>query len=190
MAQIHRGLFRSTKVGFTTTNYAGPAKNSFAEGSPSYGLELSIDGGNSYTRYFYRARVNESIGGQNFIKNGTTYFSNYEFYSVEPEIGGALYPVQRQEHGLNIYLWVVGNLSYNFLNLKSVPSTVNVDPKSQALGYGAGGGIGFELIFASTKGGNKLMVYSEVGFRDGTAGLAGQNSFEVSGLTASVGFGF
>jgi hypothetical protein len=34
------------------------------------------------------------------------------------------------------------------------------------------------------------MIYSELGFREGIVPLAGQSAFEVSGLTASLGFGF
>jgi len=71
-----------------------------------------------------------------------------------------------------------------------VPSGVKVDPKSQALGYGFGGGIGFEFIMHTTKDGKRLMIYSEAGFRQGEAPIAGQTAFQVGGLTAAIGFGF
>jgi hypothetical protein len=189
-AQIHRGVFQSTKVGATLTSYTGPANTSFSEGSPGHGMEFSIDSGSGFLRYYYRARVNASLGSQNFIKSGTKFFTDYDFYSIEPEIGVDVYPVHRNERGLNIYLWGSGNLSYNYLDLKTVPSTVKVDPKSQSLGYGFGGGIGFELIMHTTKSGKRIMIYSELGFREGIVPLAGQSAFEVSGLTASLGFGF
>jgi hypothetical protein len=189
-SQMHRGVFQSTKVGATLISYTGPANSSFSEGSPGHGVEFSIDSGSGFLRYYYRARINQSLGSQRFVKNGSTFFTDYDYYSIEPEIGVDVYPVHRNERGLNIYLWGSGNLSYNYLDLKTVPSTIKVDPKSQALGYGFGGGIGFELIMVTTKNGRRIMVYSEMGFREGIAPIAGQTAFEVSGLTASLGFGF
>lgn len=189
-AQRTRGAFRSTKIAGTITSYTGPAKSSFSEGSPGHGVEFSVDSGSGHFRYYYRARLNQSLGSQNFIRSGTTFFTDYDYYSIEPEIGFAIYPVQRGERGLNIYLWGSGNLSYNYLDLRTVPTGVKVDPKSQALGYGFGGGIGFEFIMRTTKDGKRLMIYSEAGFRQGEVPLAGQTAFQVGGLTAAVGFGF
>lgn len=189
-AQMRRGTFRSTKVGATTYNYTGANKTSFSSGSPGYGAELSVDAGSGFTRYFFKARFNQSSGSQNFLHSGTTYFSNYEFYSIEPEIGFALFPVQRMERGLNIYLWGVGNASYNYLELKSIPTTINVDPKGQALALGFGAGLGFEFVMRTTKDGKRLMLYSEIGFRQSQVTLAGVKNFEVGGMTASLGFGF
>lgn len=189
-ATRNRGGFKSTKLGLTLSNYAGAINTSFAEGSPGYGIEVSVDSGSGYFRYFFKGRLNQSIGRQDFIKGTTVYNTEYEFISVEPEIGIALYPVQRQERGMNIYLWGTGNLSYNYLDLKTVPTTVSVDPKGQALGYGFGGGVGLELILGSSKGGSRYLVYTEVGFRQATAQLAGQREFDISGLNAAIGVGF
>jgi len=189
-AQRTRGTFRSTKIAATITSYTGPANTSFAEGSPGHGIEFSVDSGSGHFRYYYRARINQSLGSQNFVKGTTVYFTDYDYYSIEPELGFALYPVQRGERGLNIYLWGAGNLSYNYLDLRTVPTGIKVDPKSQALGYGFGGGIGFEFIMHTTKDGKRLMVYSEAGFRQGEVPLAGQTAFQVGGLTAAIGFGF
>ncbi len=189
----NRGGFKSTKIGATLSNYAGSINTSFAEGSPGYGVEVSVDNGSGYFRYFFRGRFNQSIGRQNFIKGTTVYNSEYEFFSVEPEIGLALYPVQRQEKGMNLYLWGSGSVSYNYLNLKDVPTTVSVDPKGQALGYGFGGGVGLELLLGggSSKGGSRhYLIYTEIGFRQATAQLAGQREFDISGMNASVGVGF
>ncbi|MGZ3692470.1 MAG: hypothetical protein ACXVAX_13260 [Pseudobdellovibrio sp.] len=190
LAEMQRGTFKSTKIGLTSDNYTGADKLSFASGSPGYGAEISIDAGSSYYRYFFKARFSQSLGYQNFIANKVTYATNYNFVTVAPEIGVSLYPVQRKEHGLNIYLWGVGNVSYDYLELQKVPSTVKVDSKEQSWALGYGAGIGFELIMATTKDGKRLMLYSEVGFRESSVDLTGNSGFEVGGLTASVGFGF
>ncbi len=185
-----RGVTGSTKIGATLMNFTGPEHTSFSEGSPAYGVEFSVDGGSGQLKYFYRARINSANGLQEFIKSSTTFTSEYEFFSVEPELGFTIYPVQRGDSGVNIYFWGTGNISYNYLEIKTIPSSVTIDPKSQALGYGFGGGIGLELVYDTSNDGKRLMIYSEVGFRQGTAPLAGQVDFEVGGLVASVGFGF
>lgn len=185
-----KGAFQSTKVGFIQQNYTGTDKQSFSGGSPGLGVELSIDSGGQYFRYFFKTRVMNSIGSQNFVKSGTTYFSKYEYTSIEPELGAAFFPVARNDKGVNIYLWALGNVSYNNLSIATPPAALGVNSKSQEFGTGYGAGLGVELIAFTTRGGKRLLIHSEVGFRDSRAPLAGLNNFEVSGMTASFGFGF
>ncbi|MBY0553150.1 hypothetical protein K2P97_01390 [bacterium] len=185
-----KGAFQSTKIGFIQQNYTGTDKQSFSSGSPGYGAELSIDSGGQYFRYFFKTRIMNSIGSQNFIKSGTTYFSKYDYTSIEPELGAAFFPVARKDKGVNIYLWGLGNVSYNNLSIASPPAGSGVNTKAQEFGTGYGAGLGVELIAFTTRGGKRLLIYSEVGFRDSRAPLAGLNNFEISGMTASFGFGF
>ncbi len=189
-ALSRKGEFQSTKVGFIQQNYTGVDKQSFSNGSPGYGIELSIDQGGQFLRYFFKTRIMNSIGAQNFIKNGTTYFSKYDYTSIEPEIGLAFFPVSRNDKGVNIYVWGVGNVSYHNLSLNTPLLSLGVNSKVQEFGTGYGSGLGFELIAYSTRGGKKILIYSEVGFRDARAPLAGLGAFEVSGMTFSLGFGF
>lgn len=184
------GEFQSTKVGYIQQNFTGADGTSFSKGSPSYGIEISIDSGGSYLRHFFKTRITSSIGSQNFIKSGTSYFSKYDYTSIEPELGLAFFPVVRNDRGLNIYFWGVAGVSYNNLALESAPPSLNIKPKSQEFGTGYGAGMGFELIMLATRSGQKLMAYSEAGFRDYRTPLAGLSSFEVSGMTFSLGFGF
>ena len=189
-ALSRKGQFQSTKLGATQQNYTGNDHASFANGSPAYGVELSIDTGGNHLRYFFKARINHSFGSQNFTKGSTTFFSKYDYTAIEPELGVALYPVARDEKGLNIYVWGVASISYNYLSINTVPSTVAIESKGQEFGTGYGAGIGFEYILAALRTGQKIMVYSEVGFRDASAALAGLEVFEVSGMTVSLGLGF
>ena len=185
-----KGQFQSTKIGATQQNYTGSNSASFANGSPSYGVELSIDAGGNYLRYFFKTRINHSFGSQNFTKAGTTFFSKYDYTAIEPELGVAFYPIARDEKGLNIYVWGVANISYNYLAINSVPATVSMESKGQEFGTGYGAGIGFEYILVATRSGKKILLYSEVGFRDSSAALAGLSVFEISGMTVSLGLGF
>lgn len=184
------GEFQSTKVGYIQQNFTGSEGTSFAKGSPSYGIELSIDSGGNFLRYYFKTRITTSVGSQNFTKNGTIYFSKYEYTSIEPELGAAFFPVARNDKGMNIYFWGVGGVSYNKLSIESAPAALNIKPKSQEFGTGYGAGLGFELIAMATRSGQKFLIYSEVGFRDYRTPLAGLGAFEVSGMTFSLGFGF
>jgi hypothetical protein len=186
------GEQKSKKFGLTFQNYTGPIYKSFTEGSPAYGFELSIDDGGKHFRYFFKARANHSQGRQNFRKNNIIYLSKYEFMNAEPEIGVSFFPVARSDRGLNIYLWGAGNISYNYLHLMNIPTTVNgVDPKSQQFGAGYGGGVGFDLLFSGgSRTSGKQMLYAEIGFRESFVAQAGYERFEISGLAAVFGFGF
>lgn len=184
------GEFQSTKVGYIQQNFTGADGTSFSKGSPSYGIELSIDSGGNFFRYFFKNRITTSTGSQIFTKSGTSYFSKYDYTSIEPELGAALFPVARKDKGMNIYFWGVGGVSYNNLAIESAPANLNIKPKAQEFGTGYGAGLGFELIAHATRGGQKFLVYSEVGFRDYRTPLAGLGAFEVSGMTFSLGFGF
>lgn len=184
------GDTRSTRVGFIQQNYTGLDKQSFSGGSPSYGAELSINSGGRYFRYFFSTSVVNSIGSQNFISSGTTYLSKYVYTAVVPEIGVMFFPISKNDNGVSIYVWGAGGISYNNLTINSVPTGSNVKSKAQEFGSGYGAGMGVELNIYTSRGGKRMIAYSEVGFRDYRASLAGLSAFEVSGMTFSVGFGF
>jgi hypothetical protein len=187
---------RVKKLSLVVQNYTGPEYTSFSDGSSGYGAEISTDDGGRHFRYFFRARFNRSQGKQDFRKSNTVYTSEYDFMSFEPEMGISLYPVARSEKGMNIYVWGSGHLSYNYLEIKSIPNNVTgVDSKSQDFGSGYGGGVGVEFVLggmraSGVRSSGKLMVLGEVGFRENFAPLAGLSSFEISGMTVSLGVGF
>lgn len=185
-----KGDTRSTKLGFIQQNYTGVDKLSFSGGSPAYGAELSINSGGQYIRYFFSTSIVSSVGSQNFINSGTTYLSKYVYTAVVPEIGIMFFPISRNDNGVSIYVWGAGGISYNNLTINSVPTGLNVKSKAQEFGSGYGAGMGVELNIYTSRGGKKLIAYSEVGFRDYRASLAGLSAFEISGMTFSLGFGF
>lgn len=189
-AMKRQGEFQSTKVGYIQENFTGAEGQSFAKGSPSYGIELSIDSGGNQLRYYFKTRITSSIGSQTFTKSSTSFFSKYEYTSIEPELGFSFFPVSRNDKGLNIYFWGVGGVSYNNLSIESAPVSLNIKAKAQEFGSGYGAGLGFEYIILATRSGQKLLLYSEVGFRDYRAPIAGLNAFEIGGMTFSFGFGF
>ncbi len=190
LAMEGRGAFQSTKIGGTMQDYSGASNRSFAEGSPGYGVEISKDNGNTYLRYFFKMRFSYADGKQNFSDAGVVFNSTYKFLQFSPEIGVAFYPIARKSKDMNVYLWGVGGVSYNNLELKNTPSGSTIRAKDQAAGYGYGGGFGLEYIIAGGSSTGYYLVYGELGFRDVRTNLVNYSQFEVSGITYSVGFGF
>ena len=185
----NNGSFRSTKLGLIQQNYSGPAYKSFALGSPGLGVELTLDSGYTVFRYFFKARYTMSEGKQNFLNEGTVFASKYTFSQFSPEIGVSFFPIPRREKGVNIFIWGVGTLSYNNLELKNLPASTKLQSREQALGYGYGGGLGMELILGASRAGSRYLAYGELGFHDEQSDLA-KTKFEISGMTFSLGFGF
>jgi len=185
----NKGGFQSTKLGFIQQTYSGITSKSFAQGSPGLGLELTLDSGNSVFRYFFKSRFTMSQGEQSFLNAGTAFTSKYKFSQFAPELGLSFFPIPRREKGVNIFLWGTGTISYNNLELKTLPSPTSLKSKEQAFGYGYGGGIGIELIIAPGKKGSRYLAYAELGFRHEQADLV-NTKFEISGMTYSVGVGF
>lgn len=196
--RLRGGTMKTTKIGLSYSNYTGPDNTSFSKGNSGFGLEASVDNGGNYLRYYFKAGADYSTGTQAFIKSPTVYTSKYEYFAISPEIGLTLYPVARRDRGLNIYLFGFGQVSYNYLNIMNIPSTVTgVNSKSQDFGAGYGGGVGVELNWSSgmslsnvkdTAGRN--VIYAELGFVNSYAPLAGQNRFELSHIKATLGYGF
>lgn len=183
--------FQATKVGFILMNYSGSTNKSFSQGANGYALELSSDSGGSYFRYFLKGRISHSEGKQNFVDNVNTMFnSTYKFSGFSPEIGISVYPVRRRESGLNMYLWGVGIVSYNYLDLATIPASSSVKQRDQGYGTGYGGGLGFEFVIAPSRSGSRYLVYGEVGFRDERVNLLQRTDFEIAGMSYSLGFGF
>lgn len=185
-----RGAFQTTKLGLLFQDYSGAATKSFAQGNPGYGMELTADAGNTYLRYFFKSRFIFADGVQNFSDAGTVFSSTYKYSQFSPELGLSFFPVSRKTKGLNIYLWGVGGISYNNLEVKNLPVNSLIRAKDQSFGYGYGAGIGFEFILTSGSSGNFYLIYGEAGFREARTSLTNYDQFEVGGATYSVGFGF
>lgn len=194
--------FRTAKVGLVYETYSGLKNKSLSEGNPGYGAEISVDAGGKYFRYFIRARGSVSDGYQTFLDAGVPVRSGYRITQMSPELGLSLYPVSRRDKGINLYLWAVGVVSYNLLEINPISTTSSsgaVTPvstysklikKDQGFGYGLGGGIGFELFMGRSKRSGGFALYGEMGFRQQQAQLADTNNFDLQSLSFSLGFGF
>lgn len=189
-ALSNRGGFQTTKIGALQQVYSGATNRSFALGSPGYGVELSADSGNTFLRYFFKSRFTYSEGKQNFLDSAMVFNSSYKFVQFAPEIGLSLYPVSRRNKGANGYVWGVGCVSYNNLELKNLLPASSLRSKDQAFGYGYGGGGGFEFILGGSGSGSYYLLYGEIGFREERTNLVNYNQFEISGMTYSIGLGF
>lgn len=184
------GNFRSTKIGAIAQNFTGTANRSFSSGGMGYGAEIGVDGGGSYFRYFLKGRMIYAEGSQNFLNGTTAFSSRYKFAELAPELGLSIFPVVRRDDGMNLYLFILGCVSYNYLELGTIPTGSTQLAKDQSFGYGYGGGIGFEYLLRGERAGAKNLIYGEFGFRDERTTLVQTSNFEISGMTFSLGFGF
>jgi hypothetical protein len=190
-----------SKLGIVYQTFSGDRNKSLADGAASYGAELSVDAGGEYIRYFMKTKVMYSVGKQNFLDDTTEVKSNYNITQIMPELGLSFYPVARKNRGLNLYLWGVGVVSYNVLELSPISSTAEngtvspvtsytkLNSRDQGFGYGGGGGFGFEIIAGSGKTGQYTM-YGEAGFRQQITQLAKQSQFQLNSIQFVVGIGF
>lgn len=190
-----------SKLGFVYQTFSGDKNKSLADGAASYGAELSVDSGGEYLRYFMKTKVMYSSGKQNFLDDTTEVKSNYNLTQIMPELGVSFYPVARKNQGLNLYLWGVGVVSYNVLELAPLSTTASngtvtpvtsftkLNTRDQGFGYGGGGGFGFEIIMGGRKSG-QFSLYGEAGFRQQVTQLAKQSQFQLNSIQFVVGLGF
>lgn len=196
-------LLKVGKIGYVYDNYSGTTNKSFTEGQPGQGLEISIDNGGEYFRYFIKSRFIYSSGTQNFLDGAAIVKSNYTLLHLAPEIGASVYLVSRKNKGLNLYLWGSGMLSYSMLELSPISSTSSstgsttsvteysiLSKKDQGFGYGFGAGVGIEYIISITSQMRQKMIYADIGFREQNANLAKKDDFQINTLSFSLGFGF
>ncbi len=190
-----------SKLGFVYQTFSGDRNKSLADGAASYGAELSVDSGGEYLRYFMKTKVTYSEGKQIFLDDTTEVKSNYKLTQIMPELGFSFYPVARKNQGLNLYLWGVGVVSYNVLELSPISTTASngtvtavtsytkLNSRDQGFGYGGGGGFGFEIILGGRKTG-QFSMYGEAGFRQQITQLAKQSQFQLNSIQFVVGLGF
>jgi hypothetical protein len=190
-----------SKLGFVYQTFSGDKNKSLADGAASYGAELSVDSGGEYLRYYMKTKVMYSAGKQNFLDDTTEVKSNYKLTQIMPELGVSFYPVARKNQGLNLYLWGVGVVSYNVLELAPLSTTASngtvtpvtsyakLNSRDQGFGYGGGGGFGFEIIMGGRKTG-QFSMYGEAGFREQVTQLANQSQFQLNSIQFVLGLGF
>lgn len=185
------------KFAVSTESYTGTKNKSFSGSNQAYGGEIGVDAGFNFLRYYAKLKVHSSSGKQNFLDNTVETRSNFSLLQIAPEIGLALYPVGRNERGLNLYFFGGGLFSMNLLELKPIsiaatnaPATTftKLQTKQQGYGYGFSGGIGFEIVFGNNKS-SKKMIYGETGVKQSTANLADRTDFEINSLFFTIGIG-
>lgn len=183
------GDFQTTKLNFFQTNYSGEKHTSLSAGSPGYGVEFFRDGGGSILRSYIKGRFGTSSGSMEFLDGSDELTSEYSFYFGQAELGLLVFPISRRESGTNIYLGAGGVVGYNLLSLPSTVETTTLGASHQSVSYGYSASVGVELIFAAAMKSHYMGTF-EVTYRSEQAQLAGQNQFDLSGLTLSLGFGW
>lgn len=180
--------FKSTRLQVFQINYSGEKEKSFAEGGSGYGLEAYGDWGRPWGRIYTKARAEQASGRQAFLDGTTTSTLNYTYYQGQFETGLTLFPIPARDTGLALYISAGGDVSYNWLTLDSTTLT-SLKRSDSALGFGYAAGMGVE--WTVSKGvGKRNVLTGEITYRVETASLAGQSSFDLSGLAIHLGYGW
>lgn len=185
------------KFGVYAESFTGTKNKSLTGAPSSYGGEIGVDAGYNMLRYYAKLKISSSSGAATFLDNAVEIRSNFSILQVAPELGLTLYPVGRNERGLNLYLFGGGIFSMNLLELKPltnattgavVTTFTKLQTRQQGYGYGFSGGIGFEIVFGNNKS-SKKMVYGEAGVKQTTANLADRSDFQLNCLFFTLGVG-
>jgi hypothetical protein len=185
------------KFGGSSESYTGDKNKSISNGGIGYGGEIGVDAGLNLLRYYAKLKVFSSSGNQDLLDNTVETKTKFSLIQIAPEVGISLYPVGRNDKGLNLYFFGGGIFSMNLLELKpvSIVSTgaaattfTKLQTKQQGFGYGPTGGIGFEIVIGSNKT-SKKMIYGEFGAKQITAKLADRTDFQINSLFFTLGFG-
>lgn len=181
--------FKSTRLQLFQLNYSGEKEKSFAEGSSAVGAEAYSDWGSSWGRLYTKARAAQSTGRQSFLDGSTSVSCNYTYYQGQFEPGILLFPVPSRDTGFALYLSAGGNIGYNWLSLTSTSTLTSLKPSESALSFGYAVGTGVEWTLSKVQG-KRSVLTGEITYRVDSASLAGQTSFDLSGLAIHVGYGW
>lgn len=185
------------KFAVTTESFTGAKNKSLSGGPQAYGGEIGVDAGLNILRYYAKLKVSSSSGANNFLDNAVETRANFSLLQVNPELGLALYPIGRNDRGVNLYFFGAGSFSMNLLDLKplyivssgaATTTFTKLQTRQQGFGYGFSGGIGFEIVFGNAKS-SKKMIYGEAGVKQTTANLADRTDFQLNSLFFTVGIG-
>jgi len=187
--QAQTRAFTSTRLQIFQLNYAGIKEKSFAESGTALGVEAYSDWGRSWGRLYTKARASQASGHQAFLDGSTATNCNYTYYQGQFEPGIMIFPVPSRDTGFAIYISVGGDVGYNWLSLTSSSTLNSLKPSESALSFGYSAGMGVEWTLSKAVGKRKALT-GEITYRTESASMAGQSSFDLSGLAIHVGYGW
>ncbi|MDG0817482.1 hypothetical protein [Bdellovibrio svalbardensis] len=182
--------FSSTKLNLFQEIYSGESYKSLAQGSPGFGIEFSRDAGGTYFRTYAKGRFGASSGKQKFLDGSSQVNADYSYYFTQGELGLQVYPIARRDVGVNLFIGAGGVLGLNSLGLKPISGSFSqLKAQQQAIAFGYIASIGLEMIFSGANS-RHFMGTLEAAYRQQQAALAGQDEFDLGGLSISVGMGW
>jgi len=188
-AHAQVGAFKSTRLQVFQLYYSGEKEKSFAESGSALGVEAYSDWGRSWGRVYAKARASQSSGRQAFLDSTTAINCNYSYYQGQFEPGLIIFPVPSRDTGFALYISVGGDLGYNLLSLTSTSTLTSLKPSESALSFGYTMGMGVEWTLSKVAGKRNALT-GEITYRSENTSLAGQSSFDLSGLAIHAGYGW
>lgn len=181
--------FKSTRLQVFQLNYSGEKEKSFADSGSGMGFEAYADWGSSWGRLYTKARATQSTGRQSFLDGSTSTSCNYTYYQGQFEPGIMLFPIPTRDTGIGIYISAGADIGYNWLSLTSSSTLTELKPSESALSFGYSAGVGAEWTLSKGSGKRNVLI-GEITYRVDSASLAGQSTFDLSGLAIHLGYGW
>lgn len=174
-------------MGFIS-NFSGDEGNSFSKTKTSYGIGVSVQTDGKTLSPIMGVKVFQASGNQNFLDGSIKVNSNYMYYGASTELGVIFFPIERQKHGLNIYVSGGGVIGYNYAELQDELNLKNIPRSDQSFSAGYFAGVGSEWVFTASRT-EKWSINSEVIFKKEKATLF-KSAFYINSIAFCLGFGW
>ncbi|MBX3034498.1 MAG: hypothetical protein KF865_11290 [Bdellovibrionaceae bacterium] len=182
------GLFPKTYISVQESIYSGDKNISFSEGSPGYGLELTVLNEGRTLAPFFSSSISMINSRQSFLDSTTSVSAGFLYYGAEAEAGLIFFPISRRNKGFNAFLSGAGIVGYNFLSIDKNVSLTNIPHNDQSFSAGYSAGLGAEWI-VSTDSSRKWTLFSKIEYKSASATLL-KKTFSINRGCLSVGIGW
>lgn len=179
-----------TRLGGVYAVFGGDRYKAITNNSVGYGAEVSILKGTwRFGNIVGKIRGLYISGQEDFLDGATTVTdASYTLFATEPALGVHLNIVPYYFPGIRVYLSGLGILSYDHLRIDKNVSLTTINNSDTHIGTGYEVGAGIEWNFKREK--NYFTLYGEIQYRQVTTKLAGQDSFQLTGLQMAGGIGW
>jgi hypothetical protein len=180
-----------TRLGLVYSNFSGDQYKSVGNNATAFGGEVSIlKGAWSMGDLIGKVR-GLYISGKNDFLDGTTPITDASFtiFAGEPCLGVQINLMPFYPPGFRAYLSGLGVMSYDILRFSNSATLTTLTKSQSAVGFGYELSTGVETTFKRDNGG-QFLLYGEIQYRDVRTKLAGQSSFQLTGLQIAGGLGW
>lgn len=167
--------------------YSGDKNTSLGEGSPGYGVEITISNDGYFLIPFFSSSLSMINSKQSFLDSATPVTSNFTYYGAEADVGLLLFPLSRRTKGFNTFLSGAGIVGYNFIALSKSTVLTSIPHNDQSFSAGYSAGLGAEWILGEDK--KKWSLLAKVEYKSASSTLL-KRTFDLNRVCLSLGMGW